>query len=212
MDGATAEIGIFGGTGLYDSEMLEDSREVRVGTRYGDPSDAITVGTFQGRRVAFLPRHGKKHGIPPHLINFRANIEAFRQMGVTRIIAPSAVGSLREELKPGDFVMPSQYIDYTKSREYSFSEKGRVIHISMADPFLSGTAGFHFGGLPQAGHRAEGGQDLCVHRGPAILHKGRIQNVQEPRRRHNRHDAGARMPACQGGPDVLCVGVDHNRL
>lgn len=136
MDGAaTAEIGIFGGTGLYDSEMLEDAREVRVGTRYGDPSDAVTVGTFRGRRVAFLPRHGKKHGIPPHLINFRANIEAFRQMGVTRIIAPSAVGSLREELKPGDFVMPSQYVDYTKSREYSFSEKGRVIHISMADPF-----------------------------------------------------------------------------
>lgn len=134
-DMATAEIGIFGGTGIYDSGLLKDAQEIRLETKYGMPSDAITVGTFQDRRIAFLPRHGKKHTIPPHMINYRANIEAFRQIGVTRIIAPSAVGSLREELKPGDFVMPSQYIDYTKSRDYSFSEIKRVIHISMADPF-----------------------------------------------------------------------------
>lgn len=131
----TAEIGIFGGTGIYDSGLLEEARDVTIRTEYGDPSDSVTTGTFRGRRIAFLPRHGRKHSIPPHRINFRANIDAFRQLGVTRIIAPSAVGSLREELGPGDFVMPSQYIDYTKSREYSFSDTGRVIHISMADPF-----------------------------------------------------------------------------
>lgn len=132
----TAEIGIFGGTGIYDSGLLKDAQEITIDTTtYGSPSDAITVGTFSGRRIAFLPRHGKKHTIPPHMINFRANIEAFRQMGVTRIIAPSAVGSLREELRPGDFVLPAQYIDYTKSRKGSFSDIGRVIHISMADPF-----------------------------------------------------------------------------
>ena len=134
-DKPAAEIGIFGGTGIYDAGLLEDTQEIEISTRYGSPSDAITVGTFDKKRIAFLPRHGRKHTIPPHMINFRANIEAFRQMGITRIIAPSAVGSLREELKPGDFVLPSQYIDYTKSREYSFSEVQRVIHISMADPF-----------------------------------------------------------------------------
>lgn len=134
-DTITAEIGIFGGTGIYDSGLLKDAQETRPDTKYGATSDAITVGVFQNRKIAFLPRHGKKHTIPPHMINFRANVEAFRQMGVTRIIAPSAVGSLREDLKPGNFVLPSQYIDYTKSREYSFSEIGKVIHISMADPF-----------------------------------------------------------------------------
>ena len=129
------EIGIFGGTGIYDSGLLEDAKEVDVDTPYGKPSDTITVGTFKGRKIAFLPRHGKKHTIPPHMINFKANIWAFKELGVTRIIAPSAVGSLKEELAPGHFVLPSQFIDFTKSRDGSFSEDGRVIHISVADPF-----------------------------------------------------------------------------
>lgn len=129
------EIGIFGGTGIYDSGLLEDAKEVEVDTPYGKPSDTITVGTFKGRKIAFLPRHGKKHTIPPHMINFKANIWAFKELGVTRIIAPSAVGSLKEELAPGHFVLPSQFIDFTKSRDGSFSEDGRVIHISVADPF-----------------------------------------------------------------------------
>ncbi|MHA7734100.1 S-methyl-5'-thioadenosine phosphorylase [Nitrosopumilus sp. S6] len=129
------EIGIFGGTGIYDSGLLEDAKEVDIDTPYGKPSDTITVGTFKGRKIAFLPRHGKKHAIPPHRINFKANIWAFKELGVTRIIAPSAVGSLKEELAPGHFVLPSQFLDFTKSRDGSFSEDGRVIHISVADPF-----------------------------------------------------------------------------
>ncbi|WP_428325717.1 S-methyl-5'-thioadenosine phosphorylase [Nitrosopumilus sp.] len=129
------EIGIFGGTGIYDSGLLEDAKEVDIDTPYGKPSDTITVGTFKGRKIAFLPRHGKKHTIPPHMINFKANIWAFKELGVTRIIAPSAVGSLKEELAPGHFVLPSQFLDFTKSRDGSFSEDGRVIHISVADPF-----------------------------------------------------------------------------
>ncbi len=129
------EIGIFGGTGIYDSGLLENTQEVNVDTPYGKPSDAITVGTFKGRKIAFLPRHGKKHTIPPHMINFKANIWAFKELGVTRIIAPSAVGSLKEELEPGHFALPSQFLDFTKSRDGSFSEEGRVIHISVADPF-----------------------------------------------------------------------------
>ena len=90
---------------------------------------------FKGRKIAFLPRHGKKHTIPPHMINFKANIWAFKELGITRIIAPSAVGSLKQELEPGHFVLPTQFLDFTKSRDGSFSEDGRVIHISVADPF-----------------------------------------------------------------------------
>ncbi|HSA98221.1 MAG TPA: S-methyl-5'-thioadenosine phosphorylase [Candidatus Nitrosotenuis sp.] len=130
-----AEIGIFGGTGIYDSGLLKDIKEITVDTPYGKTSDSITVGVFEGRKIAFMPRHGKKHTIPPHMINYRANIWAFKQMGITRIIAPSAVGSLKEEHAPGDFVLPNQFIDFTKSRKLSFSEEGRVIHISVADPF-----------------------------------------------------------------------------
>jgi len=129
------EIGIFGGTGIYDSDLLENPQEVNIETPYGKPSDTITIGMFKGRKIAFLPRHGKKHTIPPHMINFKANIWAFKELGVTRIIAPSAVGSLKEELEPGDFALPSQFLDFTKSRDGSFSEEGRVIHISVADPF-----------------------------------------------------------------------------
>ena len=130
-----AEIGIFGGTGIYDSGLLSEAKEITVDTPFGKTSDSITVGIFKGRKVAFMPRHGRKHTIPPHLINFRANIWAFKEMGIKRIIAPSAVGSLQERLKPGDLVLPSQFIDFTKSRKSSFFEEEKVIHISVADPF-----------------------------------------------------------------------------
>ncbi len=129
------EIGIFGGTGIYDSGILENAQEVIIDTPFGKPSDSITVGIFKGRKIAFLPRHGKKHAIPPHLINYKANIWAFKELGITRIIAPSAVGSLKEEIEPGHFALPTQFLDFTKSRNGSFSENGRVIHISVADPF-----------------------------------------------------------------------------
>ena len=130
-----AEIGIFGGTGIYDSGLLENPQEIDIDTPYGKPSDKITIGIFNGRKIAFLPRHGKKHTIPPHMINFKANIWAFKELGITRIIAPSAVGSLKEEFEPGHFALPTQFLDFTKSRDGSFSEDGRVIHISVADPF-----------------------------------------------------------------------------
>ena len=131
----TAEIGIFGGTGIYDSGLLKESKEITIETPFGKTSDSITIGEFNGRKVAFMPRHGKKHTIPPHLINYKANIWAFKELGVKRIIAPSAVGSLKEEFEPGNFALPTQFIDFTKSRKGTFSEDGRVIHISVADPF-----------------------------------------------------------------------------
>ena len=132
-----AEIGIFGGTGIYDSGMLQNVNEISIETPYGKPSDLITIGEFKNRKVAFMPRHGKKHTVPPHMINYKANIWAFKELGVTRIIAPSAVGSLKEKIKPGHFALPSQFLDFTKSRDGSFSENGRVIHISVADPFCA---------------------------------------------------------------------------
>jgi 5'-methylthioadenosine phosphorylase len=130
-----AEIGIIGGTGVYDPGLLEGSKEIKVYTPYGKPSDLITIGFFKGRKIAFIPRHAKGHQIPPHKINFRANIWALKQLGVTRIIAPAAVGSLKEELKPGDIVIPDQFIDRAIGRASSFYDGGQVCHISTADPF-----------------------------------------------------------------------------
>ena len=130
-----AEIGIFGGTGIYDSGVLQNSKEITIDTPYGKTSDSITIGEFNGKKIAFMPRHGKKHTIPPHMINYRANIWAFKELGVKRIVAPSAVGSLKENFRPGNFSLPTQFLDFTKSRETSFSENGRVIHISVAEPF-----------------------------------------------------------------------------
>jgi len=135
MTNEEAEIGIFGGTGIYDSGLLHDTKEINIETPYGKTSDSITVGLFKNRKVAFMPRHGKKHSIPPHMINFRANIWAFKSLGIKRIIAPSAVGSLKQEIEPGHFALPNQFMDFTKSRINSFSDIGKVIHISVADPF-----------------------------------------------------------------------------
>jgi len=130
-----AEIGIIGGSGLYDPGLFKEAKTIKIYTPYGPPSDEITVGEFKGRKVAFLPRHGKGHVIPPHMINYRANIWAFKALGVERIIAVSAVGSLREDYKPGDFVIPDQFIDFTKNRIYTFFDGRLVAHVSMADPF-----------------------------------------------------------------------------
>ena len=115
--------------------MLQNSKEITIDTPYGKTSDSITNGEFNGKKIAFMPRHGKKHTIPPHMINYRANIWAFKELGVKRIVAPSAVGSLKENFQPGNFALPTQFLDFTKSRETSFSENGRVIHISVAEPF-----------------------------------------------------------------------------
>ncbi|MFB3889826.1 MAG: S-methyl-5'-thioadenosine phosphorylase [Candidatus Bathyarchaeia archaeon] len=129
-----AEIGIIGGTGVYDPKLLKDAEEVEVNTPYGAPSDTFVVGEMAGRRVAFLPRHGRKHTIRPTDVNSRANVYAFKKLGVERILAVSTVGSLREEFKPGDLAFVDQFIDRTTRREQSFYTQGQVCHISVADP------------------------------------------------------------------------------
>jgi 5'-methylthioadenosine phosphorylase len=131
-----AEIGIIGGSGLYELPGIENIREIKVYTPYGMPSDNIVVGELRRRRVAFLARHGRGHRIPPHRVNYRANIWALKALGVKWILAVSAVGSLREDYRPGDFVVPDQFIDMTKGiRAHTFFEGGVVAHVSMADPF-----------------------------------------------------------------------------
>lgn len=122
---------------------------MKVGTPFGAPSAPIELGDFQGRPIAFLPRHGKGHAIPPHSINYRANVWALHHLGVRRIVSPSAVGSLKEEYKPGDFVFPDQFIDHTKTREYTFYDGGRTVHVSLADPFCP-TLRDHFTGHARA--------------------------------------------------------------
>jgi 5'-methylthioadenosine phosphorylase len=131
----SAEIGIIGGTGLYDPNFFENVRQVKIDTPYGKPSDLITLGGYSGRRIAFIPRHGKKHTIPPHKINSRANIWALKELGVTRILSPSVVGSLKKEFRPGDIVVSDQFIDFTKQRDYTYYDSGQICHISTAEPF-----------------------------------------------------------------------------
>ncbi len=131
-----AHVGIIGGSGLYDPGIVEKPVEVRVHTPYGEPSDFIIVGKVRGIPVAFLPRHGRGHRLPPHAINYRANIYALKALDVKWVISVSAVGSLREDYKPGDFVVPDQFIDMTKNRRhYTFYDGPVTVHVSMADPF-----------------------------------------------------------------------------
>jgi 5'-methylthioadenosine phosphorylase len=127
----SAEIGVFGGSGFYS--LLEDVREVKVDTPYGPPSDSIFLAEVTGRRVAFLPRHGRRHTIPPHRINYRANVWAFRSLGVRAVISPCAVGSLQPDIAPGDFVVSDQFVDRTSGRDQTFFDGPIVTHLSSAD-------------------------------------------------------------------------------
>ncbi|MGA2299219.1 MAG: S-methyl-5'-thioadenosine phosphorylase [Candidatus Acidiferrum sp.] len=132
--GPVAEIGVIGGSGLYGMNGLTDAREIRVKTPFGDPSDAIVVGTLEGKRVAFLARHGRGHRLLPSEVNFRANIYAMKLLGVERVISVSAVGSLQEELRPGEFLVPDQFFDSTKGRASTFFGNGLVAHVTFDKP------------------------------------------------------------------------------
>ncbi|MCX8116561.1 MAG: S-methyl-5'-thioadenosine phosphorylase [Desulfobacterota bacterium] len=127
-------VGVIGGSGLYEMEGLEKIEEVTLSTPFGSPSDSIVVGRLEGVKVAFLPRHGRGHRIPPSSLNFRANIYAMKKLGVQWIIGVSAVGSMKEHIHPGDMVIPDQFIDRTAGRPNTFFSDGVVCHISFADP------------------------------------------------------------------------------
>ena len=128
------KIAIIGGSGLEDPSFFKNVKEIKIKTPFGAPSSPISVGDFFGKRIAFLSRHGKKHQFPPHRVPQRANIWALKKMGIERIVAISAVGSLKKEFKPGDIVVCDQFIDFTKKRDYTFYDK-EAVHASLADPF-----------------------------------------------------------------------------
>tara|TARA_B100001123_G_scaffold451280_1_gene629654 strand:- start:10123 stop:11004 length:882 start_codon:yes stop_codon:yes gene_type:complete len=130
-------IGVIGGSGIYDIEGLSNTRWVRVSSPFGEPSDELLFGDLEGQPLVFLPRHGRGHKLPPNGVNYRANVDALKRSGVTDILSLSAVGSFREELPPGTFVLVDQFIDRTIQREKSFFAPGLVAHVSMAHPVCS---------------------------------------------------------------------------
>src|SRR6201988_3364114 len=159
----TIEIDIVGGSGLYEMTGLSDTREVRVKTPFGDPSDAFITGTLEGRRVAFLARHGRGHRLSPSELNFRANIWGMKSLGVERIISLSAGGSLKEEHKPLDFLFPDQFVDRTRGRASTFFGEGLVAHVSFAHPVCADLVKIaHAAALSSDIHAKLGGTYLCM--------------------------------------------------
>ncbi|HEY75948.1 MAG TPA: S-methyl-5'-thioadenosine phosphorylase [Thermoflexia bacterium] len=169
---APIRIGIIGGSGLYQMEGLTDVEERRVSTPFGDPSDALLIGTLKGVRVAFLARHGRGHRIMPTEVNYRANIYALKSLGVEQVIAVSACGSLREHLHPGEVVIPDQLFDFTKKREYTFFGNGLVAHIGVADPFCSRLSSLLADAVEEAGGTVHRGGRFITIEGPRFSTKG----------------------------------------
>src|SRR5260221_2283734 len=158
--------GIIGGSGLYRIDGVADVSWRRVESRFGETSDEFCFGTLDGQKVVFLPRHGRGHVIPPSAINFRANIDALKRCGVTDILSLSAVGSLREDLRPGDFVVIDQFVDRTFAREKSFFGPGCVAHVSMAQPVCRRIGDAVAAAAPGAGIAAKRGGTYLVMEGP----------------------------------------------
>jgi 5'-methylthioadenosine phosphorylase len=163
---AAADIAVIGGSGLYAMTGLHDTREVRVKTPFGDPSDAFIVGTLEGKRVAFLARHGRGHRILPSELNFRANIYAMKLLGVQRIVSVSAVGSLQENLRPGEFLVPDQFFDSTKGRKSTFFGNGIVAHVAFGKPTCAQVSGIL--------------SDACVSCGVPVHRKGTYICMEGP--------------------------------
>ena len=163
---AEANIGVIGGSGLYGMAELSDVEERALDTPYGAPSAPYVLGTLSGKRLAFLPRHGRGHVLLPHEIPFRANIHGFKQLGVEWLISVSAVGSLKEDIHPGDIVIPDQFIDLTKTRVSTFFGEGVVAHVSMADPVCGVLSGILMDAALRAGATAHAGGTYVCMEGP----------------------------------------------
>ena len=161
---SVAEIGVFGGSGFYS--LLENVTEVKVDTPYGPPSDAIMLAEVSGRKVAFLPRHGRHHTIPPHMINYRANVWAMHKLGVKAIISPCAVGSLQKEIAPGDFLVADQFVDRTKGRKDTFYDGPITSHVSPADMYDKTLSKLAVETIKDHGITAHHGGTVVVIQGP----------------------------------------------
>jgi len=169
------KLGVIGGSGLYDIEALADVKEYKIKTPFGDPSDAIVVGTLAGQRVAFLPRHGRGHRILPTEVNSRANIFALKLLGVERILSVSACGSLREEFAPRHIVIPDQLFDRTTGRNLTFFGNGLVAHVGLADPFCAEFSQKVYEAVQQTGATVHKGATLVTIEGPRFSTKAESQ-------------------------------------
>ncbi|MBE0417580.1 MAG: S-methyl-5'-thioadenosine phosphorylase [Coriobacteriia bacterium] len=165
MEYPRAEIGVFGGSGFY--ELLDNPREFKITTPFGAPSSPVMHGEIGGRSVAFLPRHGKDHSLPPHMINFRANLWAMKELGVSRIIGPNACGSLQPEIEPGHFVICDQFVDRTWGRKDTFYDGPVTTHVSAADPYCPTMRSIAY--------------DKAVERGITVHPTGTVVVIQGPR-------------------------------
>jgi 5'-methylthioadenosine phosphorylase len=170
-----AKVGVIGGSGLYKMEGMMGMDEVKVNTPFGEPSQAIILGTLEGTRVAFLPRHGEGHRISPSELPAKANIYALKSLGVERIISVSAVGSLKEEIEPLDIVIPDQLIDATKGRASTFFTHGIVGHVSLADPFCPVLSQLSFETSTKVGAKSHKGGAYLVVEGPQFSTKAEAQ-------------------------------------
>ena len=157
-------IGIIGGSGLYNMGIIDDIEEISVETPFGAPSDKLTLGTIKGVKVAFLPRHGKGHQYPPHMVNYQANVFALKECGVEYLLSTAAVGSLKKEIKPCDFVIADQLIDRTFKRKNTFFEEHMVAHVGFADPFCKSFSDIAYDVVKS--------KDVDVHRGTYICMEG----------------------------------------
>lgn len=168
---AKAGLGVIGGSGLYQIDGIEEVEQVKINTPFGEPSDAITIGDLEGTRIAFLPRHGRGHRIGPSEIPVRANIYALKSLGVERIIAVNSAGSFKEEIKPGNLVIPDQIIDRTKSRAGTFFEDGIVAHVPFAEPFCPVLSSVLFKSAQQLGVGVHQGGVFIAMEGPSFSTK-----------------------------------------
>lgn len=179
------QIGVIGGSGVYDMAQLKDVREVRVDTPFGDPSDAYVVGNIEGVPVAFLPRHGRGHRISPGRLNSRANIYGFKKLGVEYLISISACGSLQPAHKPGDIVIPDQLFDRTRGRALSFFDDpaagtdGLVVHVSVADPFCPTLSRVCADAVAETGHSVHRGGAFVTIEGPRFSTKAESRTFQQ---------------------------------
>ncbi|MFW5941189.1 MAG: S-methyl-5'-thioadenosine phosphorylase [Chloroflexota bacterium] len=175
----SVELAVFGGSGLYQMAGLDDVDRMQVETPFGSPSDEIIVGTLHGRRVAFLPRHGRGHVLTPGEVPYRANVFAMKTLGVKYIISVSACGSLREDYEPGHVVIPEQLFDFTRHRESSFFGQGLVAHASVADPFSAELSAALAGAVRDAGGTVHEGGTFITIEGPRFSSKGESHTYRQ---------------------------------
>lgn len=173
------ELGIIGGSGLYEMEGLHDVESRSMDTPFGKPSDDIVVGTLHGRRIAFLPRHGRGHKLSPTEVPYRANIFALKMLGARYVVSVSACGSLREDYEPGHIVVPDQLFDFTHDRQRSFFGGGLVAHVSVADPFSPELSAALVGAVGQAGGTVHENGTFITIEGPRFSSKGESNTYRQ---------------------------------